>query len=302
VVALIDRFTGDTADPLALDVADALARHAHVVAGHGDPDVACAAADTAVRLYLARADEINASAERQARHVPGFHRAALTAWAVHSEAGRVDRAAEAGELAAATGSGSQPLWPDEGDPRDRVAGRLTLAEALDRADALALRATLVAPAIDATILCTTHRCPPGNAPTAALQLADLVEEMVDDDLDVGVRLALEAHVLFASAARDRSPAGAVGFTRLGPAWLEMLGTTSQVCEKAGRRGLALDLARWMGTVGRLLRPQLAGDAGLVEHLRWARVWEAGLVHAGGDPAAARELAAEARALGGPGPA
>jgi tetratricopeptide (TPR) repeat protein len=296
VVAYLDRFTADADDPLALDLARALAQHAHIVLGNGDPDVAAAAAETALRLYLARADEINGSPGLRALHVPPFHGAAVIAWAAHTAAGRHELADTAADLAADTSGPGAPLFGEATTVASRAEGRVTLADALGRAGALALRATLVAPAADATILCSTHRCPPADAPTAALQLAGLVDNLIAADLAAGLRLALEAHVLFVGASRTRAANPRYPFDRLGPEWLAMLDTCSQACETAGQRELALDLARWMGVVGRRLGPRLGADPVLRDRVRWGLTWQAGLLHASGDAAGARQVAAAARAL------
>ncbi|MGW1507235.1 hypothetical protein ACWCQW_54340 [Streptomyces mirabilis] len=68
--AWLERFEDD--DPFTVDMARALSQHAQVLHCWGDPDLAVAAADLAIRTFLNRRDEINRTASARRRHVPAF--------------------------------------------------------------------------------------------------------------------------------------------------------------------------------------------------------------------------------------
>jgi hypothetical protein len=114
---------------------------------------------------------------------------------------------------------------------------------------------------------------------AALDRAARVDEVIARDRTSGLRLALEAHLLFVGAARDVPGGGPDFLAQIGPPWLAMLDTCSRSCETAGQRDLAVDLARWMGAVAQHLGPLLAGEPAFRAQVEAALAWEATLLHA-----------------------
>ncbi|MDN3355427.1 hypothetical protein [Actinomadura sp. DC4] len=73
--------------PYSLDYAHAFLINAGILRRYGDPDLAVASADGAIRQYLHRRDEINSSL-RQAVHIGRFHQALAIASELHAAGGR----------------------------------------------------------------------------------------------------------------------------------------------------------------------------------------------------------------------
>ncbi|MCK9901678.1 hypothetical protein CC117_24385 [Parafrankia colletiae] len=68
----------------------------------GDPDLAVAAADQAIRAFLRNSAAINRTPAHVARHVPAFRKAVLISADIHARFGRDDIAAAAQALSAVT--------------------------------------------------------------------------------------------------------------------------------------------------------------------------------------------------------
>ena len=116
-----------------------------------------------------------------------------------------------------------------------------MAAALERAGESELRQTLTAPAVDCRVLMTLDRVrPPEAAPVYAARLAGLADDVLDRDLQAGLRLALEAHRLFAGRRSCRRWRCASSSASGGPPWATMLRRASQAAWAAGGRELARD--------------------------------------------------------------
>jgi tetratricopeptide (TPR) repeat protein len=131
VVAYRCLYSGRDNDPHALDLARVLAMNAAVLRAYGDPDLAVAAADAALRLYLSKASTVNRT-PAVALHTTYTLMAASVASEIHAAHRRMDLAYAADEIAAHTARLLQP--------RNTVQARQELARALGR-KGLHLRAT-----------------------------------------------------------------------------------------------------------------------------------------------------------------
>ncbi|GAB4425779.1 MAG: hypothetical protein OHK0015_06070 [Chloroflexi bacterium OHK40] len=121
VVAYRSLYSGRDNDPLALDLARVLAMNAAVLRAHGDPDLAVAAADAALRLYLSRAAAVNRT-PAVALHATYTLMAANVASEIHAAHRRMDLAFAADEIAVHT---ARSLLP-RNTGRDRSALALAL--------------------------------------------------------------------------------------------------------------------------------------------------------------------------------
>jgi hypothetical protein len=282
------RFVGD--QPFDVRMAAAFSRHAAVLHRFGDPDLAVACADLAIRTYL------NHQREVVGGHADAFRQAAAIAADAHRAAGRLDiaRSAEGllerpipGATAAPALTGPEP-----------VLARTTLAQALDRVPApsgagrASLRSALTAPATDCSLVATTQRCVPDDLPVVAGLLAAMAEAVVEREPGIGLRLGLEAHVLYAHGSEARLPEMRHNLGRHGPPWARVLLASSRTCEAHGSRDLALDLAAWLGGVAQQLVPFAIIDDVARTVAREGVGWHAELLDRSGDP----EAAARARAF------
>lgn len=274
----LDRFVGD--QPFDAPMAAALSQHASVLHRFGDPDLAVAAADLAVRTYLHHQSDLVGG------HVIAFRRAAAVAVDVHRAFGRGEIARSAAGLAERLSPGVMSP-PDVAEPEPLLA-RTTLAQALDRmpepsaGGRASLKAALTAPATDCTLITTTQRCVPDDVPVVAGLLAAMAGAALDREPGVGLRLGLEAHVLYAHGSAAQLPAMRYDLGTHGPAWARMLLACSRTCEAHGRRELALDLAAWLGGVAQQLVPFAVLDEGTRALAREAVAWHAELLERAGD--------------------
>jgi tetratricopeptide (TPR) repeat protein len=94
-------FTGRDDDPLYLDLARVLSMNALVLKTYGDPDLAVASADYALRAYISRAGEINGT-DSSAMHANYFMMAAGVAAEIHAAHGRMNLALSADDFAVFT--------------------------------------------------------------------------------------------------------------------------------------------------------------------------------------------------------
>jgi tetratricopeptide (TPR) repeat protein len=126
-------FTGNQSDENALGLARVLTFNAEVQFVCGDPDVAVASADHAIRLYLNRAVAANNDPRGPSMHSSYFSKAAEIAAEIHGIYGRFEPAIAADDMVAGVfGPGAMP--------GGSVDGRRALAMALVR-KAMHLRAT-----------------------------------------------------------------------------------------------------------------------------------------------------------------
>jgi len=285
VTAYVGRWDGDAEHPLALDVARTLGWNAQVTALVGDPDLAVTDADVALAIYMARLAGADLSSPEWAPHPPVIALAARVSAAVHTAHRRVDHATASENEASALPAVDMGPIPT---PED-VAAMPTLSGALDRVGApLDLRHALTAPPLDQKFLVPIHRCGPDLAPTRAAQLAELVEGVVETAPAAALRLALEAHTLFAGASEARTSSTRYTFGQWGPPWAEVLRAVSEMCFRAGHEAEALDLASWMAGVVDGLAPHVVAEPGALATARRCVTWLGQLMAATGQEQRATE--------------
>lgn len=288
----------------SLELARILTFNTVVLDRFGDPDLAVASADLAIRLYMSAADAINAAPDLDFQF--GYLQAvADIAARIHAAAGDLGRALQADDLAIhatralanAGGSDSQsaglaarltlksmhlsaagqPGRQDEAascleealaldtaaarqamSDWEQPAGReppVTLASALETAarslgrDRVRreLLDAVTAPAAEGRIVSLSDRCTADTAPTWATELAGIAVDLLPRSGDAGLRVALEAHYLYAVAARHNPPVMRHEFDSSGVAWARLLlacGRHLETVNEDWALPLALDLASW----------------------------------------------------------
>jgi hypothetical protein len=263
------------------DLARALAVNADVLAAYGDPDLAVASADLAVRLFLARGTAGGRDREE-------LRRALAVAVCVHAAYGRHDLAAQAGAVARRIGGLVGPAIPALAH---RAAGRsglgVTVAGALEVVrDRLGREPPwigdrpVVRPAVELALAVPLDRVGvvgadaaqvgasgPGAAAGAAADagarlgrgLAGLATALLPLDRAGGARLGMEAHALLAGASRLGSELLREHLPAFGPAWAAVLLACSRRAEGDGDLALALDLASWGAVVAERLFPATMVD-------------------------------------------
>ena len=110
---------------------------------------------------------------------------------------------------------------------------------------------------------------------------------VGHDRAVGLRLALEAHLLFANASEAQVATMRYDFGRSGAAWAETLRAASQACAAAERDELADDLGRWMAGAVDQLGPHVLVDPEAREVARRCITWHGQRLAATRDEVGAR---------------
>lgn len=267
----------DLADPRQRDLARALAGNADVLAAYGDPDLAVASADLAVRLYLHQAAEINASPDA-GLHVAQLRRALSVAVAVHGGCGRWDLADQAATIGRRMGGLVQAvptvLAARQGSTHPPPLA-VTVASALDTARRLfdiepprVNDRPVVRPAVTVELVVPLDRVLRALGPGAAAAdaaarlggtLAAVAAALLPTDPTGGVRLGLEAHALLAGASRLESPALRYQLPALGPPWAAALLACSRYAEATRDPALAMDLAAWAGGVAEQMFPATLVD-------------------------------------------
>jgi hypothetical protein len=246
------------------ELARALAVNADVLAAYGDPDLAVASADLAIRLFL-RGRRLRADREE-------LRRALAVAVAVHTAHGRHDLAGQAGAVARRIGGlvGPAPTVLEIRRPSLDVTVAAALAR-LGRPPPLIGDRSVVRPAVALELLVPLDRvlaplgsAAGGRAADAAARLgrtlAALAIELLPADGAAGGRLGLEAHALLAGASRLGSELLSRQLPTFGPSWAAALLACSRRAEADRDHGLALDLAASAAGVAGQLFP-----ATLVDH-------------------------------------
>ena len=264
----------DPQDPRQRDLARVLAGNADVLAAYGDPDLAVASADLAVRLYLHQAAEINASPDAGV-HVAQLRRALSVAVAVHGGHGRRDLADQAATIGRRMGGLVPTVLADRQGSVHPPALAVTVASALDTARRLfdiepprVNDRPVVRPAVAVELVVPLDRVLRALGPGAAAAdaaarlggtLAAIAAALLPADPTGGVRLGLEAHALLAGASRLESPALRYQLPALGPPWAAALLACSRYAEATRDPALAMDLAAWAGGVAEQLFPATLVD-------------------------------------------
>jgi hypothetical protein len=249
-------------------LARVLAVNADVLAAYGDPDLAVASADLAVRLALAGPADPDTEPLR---------RALAVAVAVHTAHGRHDLADQAGAVARRLGglAARRPTVLRERSVAHPPVLSVTVATALDAARQRLDRqpprigdSAVVRPAVDVELLVPLDRVlvPLGSGARAADAaarlggtLAGLAAELLPLDAARGARLGLEAHALLAGASRLESELLRYQLPAIGPPWAAILLACSRRAEAGRDPALALDLAAWAAGVIEQLFPATLVD-------------------------------------------
>jgi hypothetical protein len=275
------RAAADPGGPGVIDAARVLAHAGSVQLRIGaDPDLAVAAADWALREYLAAFGRGGMLA-LPAAHAPAVLAAARIAYIVHTAAGRDDLAQMAHRLATATDGGA-PYDPAAmvADVRD---SRPTLAAVLLAAGREDLAQDLTAPATDVRLLVPAMRRSSQVAPAYAEQLGRLGTEL---DGPAEVLLYLEAHALFAGASQDRVPSMRYELGHFGPHWAAATMNFGQRMAEAGETAAAVDAADWLGGIVGQLVPYTLLDAQARGTAEDAAEWQQAIYDMAGDTEAA----------------
>ena len=249
----------DEDEPFTLEAAWAMSQHAEILYRYGDPDLAVAAADLAMRTFLNRGAEINQTTLARVYYVRAFTIAALIAADVHQRFGRADIAASARSMA------DESLRTSPGitvEPALPLLADMSLARALDRvlalpadrspqtAEAMAsverIKGSVIVPAVDCTLAFTSGRATELEPVLVAGILAAGCAAVADDDPAAALRIGLEAHVLYAGASEAQTPPLRYDFASHGQLWARTLLLCSRAAAQHDMPDLALDLASWMG--------------------------------------------------------
>lgn len=296
IIGYLDLFDDD--EPFTIEMARALSRHAEVLHRFGDPDLAVAAADLAIRTFMNRGDEINRSLAAKEIYVPAFIKAGLIAADIHERFGRDSIAASAKKIAVQAAPAPAAIGVEPPVP---LLAEMTLARALDRipppsgsgpqpAVVGQLKSSVTAPAIDCSLICTSQRCTAGDALVVAGLFAAGTAAVMANDRAAGLRLGLEAHVLYAHQSERQTPEMRYNMGEHGPPWARTLLLCSQACERHDLRDLARDLASWMGGVVNSLVPFALVDTETRSLLRTCLTWHVELLNKSGDAEAAANAA------------
>src|SRR6266508_1387338 len=264
-------------------LAKSLALNASVLQVYGDPDLAVGSADAAVGLFLQHADRLD-DGPPEATNAHHLCLAAQIAGDLHAAAGRLEVAMQADEIGLRTADrlADSDVADDEKllveamtrrAIRLRVAGRADEAGPLFRsafaadlrlANAVADRlgrpssyddlVALTQPSPQGPSAISSHRCDLESTPLRARELAGLAIATLPGDTQVGIRLGLEAHYLFALGSRYGARAMRFQLAEFGTVWARLLIDLSEAFERGAEAHLAMDMAAWAGGLANSLLP------------------------------------------------
>jgi tetratricopeptide (TPR) repeat protein len=245
------------------DLARALAVNADVLAAYGDPDLAVAAADLAVRSFLDRGPG-------GGPHREELRRALAVAVAVHGAHGREDLAGQAAAVARRIGglvgpAGGMPMVLQGRAARlgMTVARALgVVRERLGREAPWVGDRPVVRPAVELALVVPLDRVGGAGADAGARLgrgLAGLATALLPLDGVGGARLGMESHALLAGASRLGSGLLRDQLPAFGPAWAAALLACSRQAEAEGDLALALDFASWGAVLADRLFPATLVD-------------------------------------------
>jgi hypothetical protein len=339
------------------DLPRLLADNAKILFRYGDPDMAVASADQALRLYLSGTAGRAQFAINQGS-VPYLVTAAAVAALVHARFGRMDTGLTPAALALdwtgqsqlrarlhevgtrMTGSsdyrrqvqvevlaglredsipaglqggrlqvsdGARQLLtiltaldrtaserlPPPASPADRG---VTLTGALRRAGLDELGAGITRPAMDVAILTPYDRAQSDAAAMHGLRLAEAALPLFRPEPSDALRIALEAHYLYAAASQPQAMTMRREFAAVGPAWARALLASAELVTRRGETQFALDLSAWAAGVARQLTPFAVVDADLRALTRRCVEQHGHALVAAGDRAAGEAALAEAATM------
>lgn len=304
IVGYLDLFDGD--EPFTIEMARTLSRHAEVLHRFGDPDLAVAAADLAIRTFMNYRDEINRSLAAREIYVPAFVKAGLIAADIHERFDRHSIAESARKFAVQAAPVAAAI---EVAPPVPLLAEMTLARALDRVPPPSgsgpqpavvgrLKSSVTAPATDCSLISTSQRCTAEDALVVAELFATSAAAVMENDQAAGLRLGFEAHVLYAHQSERQTLGMRYNMGEHGPQWARTLLLCSQACERHDLRDLALDLASWMGGVVNSLGPFAFVDPEILSLTRTCLTWHVELLNKSGDAEAAANAAQALRGIEG----
>lgn len=151
-----------------------------------------------------------------------------------------------------------------------------------------IKSAVTVRATDCSLIHTSQRAMPQTL--VAQLLASGAAAVMDNDPAAGLRLGLEAHVLYAHQSERQTMEMRYKMGDHGPSWARTLLLCSQTCERHDLRDLALDLAAWMGGVVNALAPFAIVDPEIRSLIRTCLTWHIELLHKSGDTEAAARAA------------
>lgn len=288
----------DSQASYSVEIAWALSQHAQILHRFGDPDLAVAAADLAVRTFVKRRDEINQTLIAKAGYVRPFVAAALVAADIHRRFGRADLARSARQLAVRAVPDVSDITIDPALP---LLADTSLTRALDRVrtpEVSSLKDSITAPATDCALYLTSDRASQLPALALAELLATGTEAVIGGDPAAGLRLGLEAHVLYAIESEAQTPQMRHDFAAHGPRWARTLLLCSRAAAQHDLPDLALDLAAWMGGAVEQLAPFAIIDPEIRALARDCLAWHVELLRGSGETEGAAQAAEALRAVEG----
>jgi hypothetical protein len=272
------------AEYVVFDLARVLADQSEIVLACGDPDVALNAASAALHIYTANSRVVVALATPQQRTVAGqglrkalrIARAITSAWGIGDE--RIIAASVLGAKFPRSEGDTADITPPRLQPptADEIRRRVTFDAALATAGTAGESARELFVAWDAGDgpVTSSERCAPDDLDALGVALAALARDQRASGPAVALRLALEAHVALAAAARHRHADQIHPDTHTALAWARLLRDFSQTRAETGDLVLAVDLAGAMAEPIDALLPTVREEhdamAVVVDCLTWQR--------------------------------
>ncbi|WP_436770837.1 hypothetical protein [Yinghuangia sp. YIM S09857] len=245
-------------------------------------DLHAAAGRTDLALSAANVGRQTAAARRMDGFAPREHAyaSALARYAIRlTEDGKSDESESFLAESCAIDPGAYALVAAEAYPLTRARADIPpLAEALRAAQAM-LGAAELPELLDRLIadpwsvkpsLSTADRCPGGMAPEIAGTLAAAAVRMLGEGDPHGLRLCLEANVVFAGASARDAPALRHDFAEHGTLWAQALAMAAWRFHESGSeavRWYAEDLTSWLLAVLDRLAPLAAAQPDITELIR-----------------------------------
>ncbi|MFY1694590.1 hypothetical protein [Solwaraspora sp. WMMA2101] len=254
----------------------------------GDPEIVAAAAGYAVSRYAQSLATVQPWQREAAwtKHWDEFRLAVDVAYIAYRALGQHDLAEAVRRLVDPDHSGRPDAWEDA---IDQLRQRPTLPAVLAEL-APDLKARLPGLAAASLPLVPLLRVRLAQAPDVAVQLARLSEAALDrGDPRSGMRLALDAHVLFAGTSQLGTAQLRYQFHRYGPAWCRVLYRAGRQWHDDGQSEVAVDAANWLTGLVSSLFPHAIVDAGIRSLLRDCLRWQRELYSGLGDTQAVADV-------------
>jgi hypothetical protein len=134
---------------------------------------------------------------------------------------------------------------------------------------------------------SSERCAPDDWDALGVALAALARDQRASGPAMALRLALEAHVALAAAARRRHEERSRQDTRAALDWARLLREFSQARAEAGDQALAVDLAGWMAEPIDALLPAVRQERDAMAIVVDCLTWQRHLLELDGDESGAQ---------------